>query len=325
MATIAWLGGSCIRLESARGTVVYVDPWLANENCPEEDRTPERVDVIALTHGHWDHLGETVELARRFEPQVLAVTELSWWLKAQELGATQVLPFNIGGGRDVLDIRVTMTDARHSTSVWPPGTPVGVPAGAPAGFVFDLDVATVYVAGDTGPFLDMQLIAELHPPDVAVLPVGDGTTMGPAGAARALELLGNPVCIPCHYDHPLRGTARRVAVAHSGSPRRPRTGRAPRPPRAAATRHQIAEQWRFRAEIQPPAGDATSSRMSSSTSSLFVSQSIKCPLPSIPRSRSATVAASAPQERKSAASSRVAASEWVGSLGATTVRIQRPS
>ncbi len=199
--TLSWLGASCIRLESAAGNVFYVDPWLENPNCPPGEREPERVDVIAITHGHHDHLGETLALAARFNPIVLAVTEMSSWLRAQDLGTTTIVPMNIGGGRDVLDVRVSMTDARHSASIWLRGAATGIPASA-AGFVFELGVATVYVAGDTGPFLDMQLIKSMYRPDIAVLPIGDGTTMGPAGAAKALELLGASVCIPCHYDDP---------------------------------------------------------------------------------------------------------------------------
>lgn len=199
--TLTWLGGSCVRLESVDGSVFYVDPWLENENCPVAERDPDRVDAIAITHGHYDHLGETVALCERFSPTVLAITELAMWLKARTVAGT-IRPMNIGGSREILGVRVTMTDARHSSSVWQPGAKTGDCAGSPAGFIFAFGPATVYVAGDTGPFGDMALIREMYSPDIAVLPIGDGTTMGPEGAAMSLSLLGSPVCIPCHFDHP---------------------------------------------------------------------------------------------------------------------------
>jgi L-ascorbate metabolism protein UlaG (beta-lactamase superfamily) len=201
-STLTWLGASCFRLETPAGKAIYVDPWLQNPNCPPDERTPRLVDVIAVTHGHYDHLGETVALAKRHGPVLLAITELAQWLKGKDVGGSEVKPMNIGGSREVFDVRVSMVDARHSSSVWPIGADSGEVVGSAAGFVFVLGDATVYVAGDTGPFLDMKLIARQYAPDVAVLPIGDGTTMGPSGAALALELLGAKVCVPCHFDHP---------------------------------------------------------------------------------------------------------------------------
>jgi L-ascorbate metabolism protein UlaG (beta-lactamase superfamily) len=198
--TITWLGHSSFRLEAANGAQIYIDPWLTNPNCPENERQPERVDVVALTHGHDDHFGETtLELCRRHRPAIVAINELSWWLEGQLGPDNDLQRMNKGGSHTVRGIRVSMTDARHSSSVWPDDAQSGFYVGEPAGFVFHLKGAMIYFAGDTDVFGDMALIRRLHQPDIAVLPIGDRATMGPRGAALALELLQPQVCVPCHY------------------------------------------------------------------------------------------------------------------------------
>jgi L-ascorbate metabolism protein UlaG (beta-lactamase superfamily) len=200
LETITWLGHSSFRLDATNGTRIYVDPWLTNPHCPEDEREPEQVDVIALTHGHDDHLGETtLDLCRRHRPSIVAINELSWWLEGQ-LGPDQDLQrMNKGGTHAVRGVRISMTDARHSSSIWPDDSQVGFNVGEPVGFVFHLESASIYFAGDTDVFSDIALIRRLHQPDIAVLPVGDRATMGPRGAALALELLRPRLCIPCHY------------------------------------------------------------------------------------------------------------------------------
>jgi L-ascorbate metabolism protein UlaG (beta-lactamase superfamily) len=106
---------------------------------------------------------------------------------------------NKGGTHTVRGVRIAMTDARHSSSVWPDDSTSGFYVGEPVGFVFHLASATIYFSGDTDVFGDMALIRRLHQPDIAVLPVGDRATMGPVGAALALEFLQPRICIPCHY------------------------------------------------------------------------------------------------------------------------------
>jgi L-ascorbate metabolism protein UlaG (beta-lactamase superfamily) len=201
LETITWLGHSSFRLDAANGTRIYVDPWLTNPNCPGDEREPERIDVIALTHGHDDHLGETtLDLCRRHRPSIVAINELAWWLEGQLGSDHDFQRMNKGGSHTVRGVRISMTDARHSSSVWPDDSQSGFCVGEPVGFVFRLETGTIYFAGDTDVFGDMALIRRLHRPDIAVLPVGDRATMGPAGAAIALELLAPHICIPCHYD-----------------------------------------------------------------------------------------------------------------------------
>jgi L-ascorbate metabolism protein UlaG (beta-lactamase superfamily) len=197
MATpLTWLGHAAFRFDSPGGKRVYVDPWLnVNPTCPEAEKEPERIDLIAITHGHGDHYGDAVELGTRFECPVIAQVELREWLAGQGLPADMTQSPNKGGTVDVDGIKITLTDANHSSS-----TNDGTYAGEAAGLVFELeDGFTLYFAGDTNVFGDMALIRRIYEPDVAVLPIGDHFTMGPREAAVALELLGVTRCVPCHY------------------------------------------------------------------------------------------------------------------------------
>lgn len=190
-----WLGHAAFRFDSPGGTRIYLDPWLANPNCPDEERNPERVDVIALTHGHDDHVGETVELSKRFSPAIVAMVELRAYLGRQGVEGDSTTTFNKGGTVEAGGVGFTMTDAKHSSSC-----PDGEYGGEAAGFVIAFEDGTkVYVAGDTCVFGDMALIGRLYSPDVAILPIGGHYTMDPEQAALALELLGVKRCVPCHY------------------------------------------------------------------------------------------------------------------------------
>ncbi len=193
---LTWLGHASFRLDSPGGKRIYVDPFLTgNPKCPEAEQSPERVDLIALTHGHGDHVGDTVELWRRFQPPVIALVELRGWLASQGLPAESSQAPNKGGTVDVDGVRITLTDANHSSS----GSD-GQYLGEPAGLVFELeDDFTIYFAGDTNVFASMQLIGRIYRPEVAVLPIGGHYTMAPREAAVALELLGVKRCVPCHY------------------------------------------------------------------------------------------------------------------------------
>jgi len=192
---LTWLGHSAFRLDTPGGKRIYVDPWLGNPKCPEAERNPERVDLIALTHGHSDHVGETVELWQRFKPPVVAIVELRGWLAQRGVEANVAHSPNKGGTVEIDGVKVTLTDANHSSSA-----DDGTYLGESTGIVLRLeDDSTIYFAGDTNAFGDMQLIGRLYEPDVAVLPVGDHFTMGPREAALAIELLGVDRVVPCHY------------------------------------------------------------------------------------------------------------------------------
>jgi L-ascorbate metabolism protein UlaG (beta-lactamase superfamily) len=194
---LTWLGHAAFRLDSNRGKRIYVDPFLTgNPKCPEAEQTPERVDLIALTHGHIDHVGDTVDLAKRFGCPVVALVELRDWLTMKHgLPEADEHSPNKGGTVTLDGISITLTDANHSSS-WVDLTYLG----EPAGLVIELeDGFKLYFAGDTNAFGDMALIRRIYEPDVAVLPIGGHFTMAPREAAVALELLGVKRCVPCHY------------------------------------------------------------------------------------------------------------------------------
>ena len=195
---LTWLGHAAFRFDTPGGKRVYVDPWLENPSCPDAEKEPERVDLIAITHGHDDHIGQTVELHQRFRAPVVALVECRGWLSGQGCEEAMQHAANKGGTVEVDGVKITFTDANHSSSAFEDGKPVYL--GEPAGLVIEVENGTrLYFAGDTNAFGDMQLIARLYEPDVAILPIGGHYTMDPREAALALELLGVKRCVPCHY------------------------------------------------------------------------------------------------------------------------------
>ena len=192
---LTWLGHATFRFDTPGGKRVYVDPFLDNPKCPDSEKEPERADLIAVTHGHGDHVGATVEIAKQHGSAVVAQIELREWLGNQGIGQNMAHSPNKGGTVDVDGVKVTLTNAFHSSSA-----DDGTYTGEPTGLVIEAENGTkLYFAGDTCVFGDMQLIGRIYEPDVAILPIGGHFTMDPREAAVALELLGTPRCVPCHY------------------------------------------------------------------------------------------------------------------------------
>ena len=193
--SVTWLGHASFRVDSPGGKRIYVDPFLnGNHKCPESELEPERVDVIALTHGHGDHVGDTVVLSNKFSPEIVALLELNGWLAQQGAAVPDMGP-NKGGTVEAGGVKFTLVNAFHSSSCND-----GSYVGEAAGLIVEVeDGKKAYFAGDTCVFGDMQLIGRVYEPDLAVLPIGDHYTMGPKEAGVALELLGTKRCLPCHW------------------------------------------------------------------------------------------------------------------------------
>lgn len=194
---LTWLGHAAFRITTVSGKVVIVDPWVqSNPMCPPELKSFERVDTLLISHGHFDHIADAVELAKKHAPQIVAIYETCVWLQSK--GVTNTSPMNKGGTQKVGELEVTMVHAIHSCGIQD-GDKI-IYGGEASGYVVRLPGGlTIYHAGDTAVFGDMKLIGDLYKPDVALLPIGDHFTMGPREAALAIRLLGVRHVIPMHF------------------------------------------------------------------------------------------------------------------------------
>jgi L-ascorbate metabolism protein UlaG (beta-lactamase superfamily) len=189
--TIRYLGHSAFQLRHGAFDIL-IDPFLTHNPLAAATQEELAPTHILVTHGHGDHLGDTVAIAKRTGCQVITVHEIAEWLTAKGVNAWGV---GAGGGHTFDFGRVTATIAHHSSSF-----DDGTYAGNPVGFVVQIGGTTVYHAGDTALFLDMELIGRRFAIDVAMLPIGDNYTMGIDDAVMAAEMLKPKLTIPMHYN-----------------------------------------------------------------------------------------------------------------------------
>ena len=199
--TFTWYGHSCYEVRTPGGKVILFDPFFRNPRSPRSAESIDRCDVMLVTHGHFDHMGDAVQLASRLRPVWPCIHEMSLWL-ARRLpgGADAAVGMNKGGTFEAAGIKVTMVHADHSAGDWNAAGETTLDLGEPVGFVVEVENGfRFYFAGDTALFGDMRFIRDLYEPELAFLPIGGHFTMGPREAALAAELLGVRHLIPIHY------------------------------------------------------------------------------------------------------------------------------
>jgi L-ascorbate metabolism protein UlaG (beta-lactamase superfamily) len=190
---ITWLGHAAFLLEDEKK--LLIDPFISGNPkapCSPEDLDP---DIIAVTHGHRDHLGDTIAIGARTGCRIISIHEVANYIKSKGIFAEGM---NKGGTMEVEGVTLTMTHALHSSSIDASG--FSFDGGSPAGFVIGIGGHSIYHAGDTGVFGDMQLIGELYKPEIALLPIGNRFTMGIKEAVKAVELIEPEVVVPMHYN-----------------------------------------------------------------------------------------------------------------------------
>lgn len=203
---ITYMGHGTFKIKTSQDKTVLIDPWvMGNPACPENLKKFDKIDLMLITHAHFDHIADAVELAKKHKPQIICIFETALWLQSK--GVENITGMNKGGSAVIEGIKITMVHADHSCGILD-GDKV-LYGGEAVGYVVQLeDGFKFYHAGDTNVFGDMKIIHELYKPELAFLPIGDLYTMLPCEAAYAIKLLRCKKVIPMHFGTfpPLVGT-----------------------------------------------------------------------------------------------------------------------
>jgi len=195
--SITYFGHSTFMVKSVEGKSIIIDPWINNPVCPESLHNIDSIDIMAITHGHFDHIADAISLAKEHGPTIVSNWEICGWLGTK--GVENCSQMNKGGSQTVEGIKFTMVHAQHSSGIDDEDGKV-VYGGEPGGFVIEFENGfKLYHAGDTNIFSDLQLIAEIYKPELVMLPIGDLFTMSPLEASYACKFLKPKYVIPIHY------------------------------------------------------------------------------------------------------------------------------
>lgn len=197
--SLTWVGHGTWKAKSAKGKQILIDPWVMNNPAaPPSLKKIDHLDLMLVSHGHGDHIGDAVEIAKATKPKIVTIVELGAWLASKGVAEDSIIAANKGGTIDVDGVKVTLVHAEHSCGIQDGDRMVY--GGEPVGFVVEFENGfTVYFACDTDVFGDMSLIGELSKLDAAVLPIGGFYTMDPHRAAKAVSLLGVKTVLPMHF------------------------------------------------------------------------------------------------------------------------------
>ncbi|MCP3741166.1 metal-dependent hydrolase [Rossellomorea sp. BNER] len=192
---VSYHGHSVVKIITNNKTIL-IDPFINGNDLTDLKVENEKPDVILLTHGHNDHVGDTVELAKKNDSLVIAAHELADYLSWQGLKTHNM---HIGGAYQFDFGKVKLTQAFHGSSYTTTNNEI-IYTGMPAGILLMAEGKTIYHAGDTGLFSDMKLIGELNDIDLAFLPIGDNFTMGPEDATIAAKFIEAKLVVPIHFN-----------------------------------------------------------------------------------------------------------------------------